>query len=133
MELNNKKIFFDFEVFKYDTLLGTLIVDGDDVHYYQTWDLNEIADFYLQNVNSMWIGHNNEEYDNLILEAIVKGENPYQKSVELIEQGKRQKKTIPLIYMDLMKMIDEMYSLKMTEAAFGYDISETEVDFNIGI
>lgn len=129
-----KRIFFDFEAFKYDTLLGTIICDEDleDLKYFQTWDLEEIKTFYNENKESLWIGHNNKDYDNLILESIINNENPYLLSKKLISNNNiRPKLTIPLIYLDLMKMLDEFYSLKMTEAAFGKNISESEVDFDI--
>lgn len=132
--INEKIIIFDFEVFKNDTLLGTArMKDGGSLEYYQTWDLNEIKDFYNSHTSSLWVGHNNEFYDNIILQAILNDNNVYETSESLVEnEGKRSPKLdIDLNYLDLMKMIDEMYSLKMTEAAFGNDISETEVDFDL--
>lgn len=132
MEYNGNIIIYDFEVFRFDTLLGTIIINKENKQYFQTWDLEEIKKFYLDNIDALWVGHNNQFYDNLILEAVVKGQNPYQVSKNLIEnENARPKLSIPLVYLDLMRMIDEMYSLKMTEAAFGKDISETEVDFDI--
>ena len=38
-----KIIIFDFEVFKYDVLLGAIILDNNkDPEYFQTWDKEEI-------------------------------------------------------------------------------------------
>ena len=73
-------IIFDFEVFKYDTLLGCIIINKEDKKLYQTWDLNEIKEFYENHVNDLWIGHNNQFYDNIILQGIVNGKNPYRES-----------------------------------------------------
>lgn len=129
-----KQIIFDFEVFKYDCLFGSIIVTDKDILYYQTWDLEAIKAFYELNKNSIWIGHNNEGYDNLILQSIIFGINPYKTSKSLIENSDngRPRLKIQLFYLDLMKLYrGGMYSLKMTEAACGKNISETEVDFNI--
>lgn len=128
-------IIFDFEVFKYNTLLGTLILDENGMKCYQTWNLEEIKNFYLENVNAVWFGHNNTNYDNLILQAIVKGQDIYATSKILVkcEEKSPIKLRIPLHYIDLMKMVGRcpFYSLKMTEAACGKNISESEVDFNL--
>ena len=40
-------IVFDFEVFKYDVLLGAIVLDpGKDPKIYQTWNKDEIRKFY---------------------------------------------------------------------------------------
>ena len=44
-----KVIVFDFEVFKYDTLLG--VYDVNEKKFYQTWNLEEIRRFYWRNQN----------------------------------------------------------------------------------
>ena len=59
-------ILYDFEVFKYDTLFGCKIISGDNIKIFQTWDLEEIKNFYYSNINSLWLGWNNERYDNHI-------------------------------------------------------------------
>lgn len=127
-----KIIIFDFEVFKYDTLLGCKIISPEEVNIFQTWDLNEIRDFYNENLNSIWIGWNNESYDNLILQAIIKGEN--EKKVKKISDDMILKKrrgylNIKLNYYDLMT--NHFTGLKSIEAFDGKNISESEVDFNI--
>lgn len=126
-------IIFDFETFPYDCLLGAKVLDGKTSTIFQTWDLNEIRKFYKDNVESIWIGHNNSGYDNFILQAIVNGCNEEQvKKVNdiIIREDKRfHQLKIPLMYYDLMSM--HWTSLKTLEAYFGKNISETEVDFNI--
>ena len=83
-----KILIIDFEVFKYDTLLGVLILNDKDntITKYQTWDLQEIKKFYFDNKNSLWVGHNNIGYDNLILEAIVCNKNPYLLSKRIVKE-----------------------------------------------
>ena len=58
-----KLIIFDFEVFKYDVLLGLYVVDNDDrskKELYQTWDKEKIKKIYQLFQNDIWIGHNNK-------------------------------------------------------------------------
>lgn len=123
-----KSVIFDFEVFKYDTLLGALIVDNHTVTKYQTWDLEEIKKFYYDNKKTLWIGHNNLGYDNLILEAIINGKDPYLTSKRIVAAHHLQKCRLPLISYDTMR---GYYSLKATEFVVGKNISETPVDFNL--
>ena len=73
-----KIIIFDFEVFKYDVLLGAHIFNDKDIEVKQTWDLDEIRQFYEEHIEDIWVGHNNSRYDNLILQAIVQGMNETQ-------------------------------------------------------
>ena len=122
-------IIFDFEVFKYDTLLGALIIDNDEISLMQTWDLEEIKNFYYSNINSLWLGWNNERYDNHILQAIIKDANPFKVSKEIIEQDKRKYLTIQLNYYDLMT--NHLGSLKAIECSAGKNIHTTDVDFNL--
>ena len=125
----NNIIIFDFEVFAKDTLLGAIVVGGKEKKYYQTWDLEEMKKFYSNCVDDIWIGHNNEYYDNLILQAVVKNQNPKKVSDDIVEKKKRGRLVIPLKYYDLMKF--HMGSLKVMEAFTGKNISESEVDFNL--
>ena len=86
-------IIFDFEVFRYNTLLGYGIVNTEKgtCDYKQTWDLDEMRLLYRKyNENSIWIGWNSNHYDDLIFEAIMKDQvSPFVKSKELI--GSRHK------------------------------------------
>ena len=122
-------IIFDFEVFKKDVLLGAIILDQDNKSLFQSWNKEKIKEFYKKHVNDIWIGHNNEYYDNLILQSIVNNKDPYETSVNLIEKEKKEYLNIKLYYYDLMKF--HMGSLKAIEAFVGKNISETEVDFNL--
>ena len=124
-----KIIIFDFEVFKYDTLLGCKIVNNDgSLDIFQTWNIEEIKKFYNDNLKSMWVGHNCIGYDNIIMETILKGGNPYKKSKEIVKEGNRVKAHLPIQTYDLM---NGFYSLKTTEYIVGKNISESEVDFDL--
>lgn len=123
-------ILYDFEVFKYDTLFGCKIISGDNIKIFQTWDLEEIKNFYEIHKNDIWVGHNIKNYDNLILEAVVLNKNPYLMSKKIINSTVRPYCNLKLYYYDLMN-IRTPYSLKATELYDGKNISESEVDFNI--
>lgn len=122
-----KILIVDFEVFKYDTLLG--VYDVNDDRYYQTWNFGEMKEYYYRNQNAIWIGHNNADYDNNILSAIVRGKDPYEVSQDIIVNKRRHFPDIKLNYYDLMQL--HPTSLKVMEAALGKNISESSVDFRI--
>ena len=123
-----KLLIIDFEVFKYDTLLGVLEIDRDTITKHQMWDLEMIKKYYLLNQDSMWIGHNNIRYDNIILDAIVHDKNPYVVSKKIINAQIRPRCTLPLLTHDTMR---GFYSLKTTELISGKNISETPIDFDL--
>ena len=123
-------IIFDFEVFKYDLLLGAKVVDELGNHQLlQTWDKIIIKKFYYYFQDAIWIGHNNDGYDNFILQAVIKNQDPYQISKDIIEDKKKFCLNIPINSFDLNKQV--MVKLKVTEAFFGKRIHESEIDFNI--
>lgn len=122
-----KVIVFDFEVFKYDTLLGAKIIGQEG--YFQTWNYAKMKEFYEMHQNDVWVGHNNTDYDNHILEAVIKNRSTYETSCKIIKERRRLYLNLKLYYYDLMQW--HMGSLKVMEAAFGKNISESEVDFNV--
>ena len=125
-----KFIVFDFEVFRYNTLLGCKILENNkEPKLFQTWNLNEIKEFYQEHQNDIWVGHNNSHYDNYILQAILMDQDPFLISKSIIEDRYKQKLIIKLNYYDLMSR--HFCSLKVLEAQMGRNISESEVDFNL--
>lgn len=125
-----KIIIFDFEVFKKDTLLGAIVLSDGNKEIFQSWNLEEIKSFYNDHIDDIWVGHNNEFYDNFILQAIIKGQDPKKINDEIIDGDKHYRRlTIKLNFYDLMKF--HQGSLKVIEAFMGKNISETEVDFDL--
>lgn len=126
-------IIFDFEVFKYDTLLGAKIIGTDgSVTNYQTWDLQEIIDFYNANTHSIWVGHNNSYYDNIIMQEVVRNKTSSQikqTSDDMIKRNKRKWCNIQLYSYDIMSTY--MVGLKAIECTVGKDISFSLVDFEL--
>lgn len=127
-----KIIIFDFEVFKFDTLLGCYVIsDSENPKYYQTWDLDKIRQYYTINEDSIWIGHNNYSYDNNILDAILKKQDAYERSKSIIELGKRSYSNVPKYTYDLMANSYKPFSLKLTEFLQGSNIHTSDVNFDL--
>lgn len=126
---------FDFEVFRYDTLLGYGFVDlkTGKCAYKQTWDLNEMRELYnTYGADTIWVGWNSNHYDDLIFEAIVKNQvSPFVKSKELIGQKWKPFCRFPFFSYDLLNGFLNPPSLKLTEALEGDSIDTTEVDFDL--
>lgn len=123
-------VVFDFEIFRYDTLLGAIVLEsGKHPFLFQTWNKSEIKKFYYDNINSIWVGHNNTDYDNIILQAVVKDQDVYKINCDIIEKRKRHYLNIKLFYYDIISLHPSR--LKVIEAAMGKNISESEVDFNL--
>lgn len=123
-------IIFDFEVFKYDTLLGCLIV-SDKEEIKQFWSLDEIKQFYIEHSEDIWIGHNNYSYDNVILTEIMNGRNPKIVNDDIIKRNIRRHYSIPKYTYDIMANSYKPFSLKMTELLTGNSIHISEIDFDI--
>ena len=126
---------FDFEVFRYNTLLGYGFVDlkTGNCAYKQTWDLNEMRELYnTYGADTIWVGWNSNHYDDLIFEAIVKNQvSPFVKSKELIGQKWKPFCRFPFFGYDLLNGFLNPPSLKLTEALEGDSIDTTEVDFDL--
>ena len=131
--INGTLIIFDFEVFKYDTLLGAYIISSNnEMKYFRTWNLDEMKALYKEHIESIWIGHNNSRYDNLILQTIVLNgtqQEVREKSKAIVNLQYKQWLDIKLNFYDVMTAVPT--ALKITEALDGKNISETQVDFDI--
>jgi DNA polymerase len=123
-------IIFDFEVFKHDTLFGALILENDNVEVFQTWSIPEIKNFYEENKQHIWVGWNNEHYDNHILQACVKDEDVKRVNDYIIKEGKKRYLRLHLNFFDVMKTVG-FFSLKTSEALAGKKISELDIPFDL--
>lgn len=128
-----RKIFYDFEVFKYDWLV--VMID------YETRkkaviinDFEKLKNAYKLLKNDIWIGYNSRQYDQYILKGILCSMNPYYISRKLIEEGLKGHNIvkdawkIPLNNFDIST---GFHSLKQLEGFMGSRIKESSVSFDI--
>ena len=62
---------YDFEVFKHDTLLGTLNTETGEVK--QIWNIPGIRELAESQIKDIWVGYNCEHYDKILLHGIYSG------------------------------------------------------------
>ena len=132
-----KFVLFDFEVFKYDWLV---VFKYPVDHNYKVIinDEDELRKFFEENKKNVFVGYNNNHYDNFILKGILNGMNPYRISKFIIDEKKNgwQFPNINNIWfytLDLMQDISGALgiSLKEIESNLGLSIEESDVDFTI--
>lgn len=132
-----KFILFDFEVFKHDWLV--VFKQPTKEHVVIVNDYEALKEFYNENKNNIFVGYNNNHYDNFIMKAILNDINPYRVSKFIIEEKKNGwqfpniNKNIFFNSLDLMQDISGALgiSLKEIESNLGMSIEESEVDFDI--
>ena len=128
-----RKIFYDFEVFKYNWLVvimdydskkGKVIVD----------DVEMLRKYYNHFKEDIWIGYNSRAYDQYILKGILLGLDPSYINEQIIVKGKKghevvnQSWKIPLNNFDIST---GFHSLKQLEGFMGSKIKESSVSFDI--
>ncbi|MDE6947560.1 MAG: hypothetical protein K2P14_10305 [Anaeroplasmataceae bacterium] len=140
-------IIYDFEVFKHDTLLGTLNEETGEI--IQTWSIPEIKENTEANLNNIWVGYNCEHYDKILLHGILTKklmtpDKVFACSNSVIHAqdynipvfnvlGKYDIKdyySSPILSYDVMGDGSFM-SLKQNEGFMGMDIVESVVPFDI--
>lgn len=130
----NVIIFYDYEVFKHDWL----VVFIDMVKKKVTTIVNdpeELAIFHEENRDEIWVGYNNNHYDQYIHKAIICGFDPKRVNDFIIEKGKpgwsfsSMFRNIKMINYDVMNFGDG--GLKTLEAYMGHNIKESSVPFDI--
>lgn len=128
-----KLIIYDLETYRYDFLFGSLILEDGKETVYQTWDINDIKQFYNDHKDdSIFIGWNSKYYDNIVLEAAINGKDPYLMSKKIIEDDHGIWCHLRFYTYDAMNTgFGNMYSLKLTELISGKSIDTTEVDFDV--
>ena len=133
-----KFIIYDFEVFKHDWLV-VFKYPGSNEHIVFVNDYEDIKKFFNENKQNIFVGYNNNHYDNFILKAVLKDLNPYAVSKWIIDDKKSGwqfpdiNKDISFYSMDLMQDISGALgiSLKEIECNIGISIEESNVDFTL--
>jgi len=124
-------ILYDAEVFKYDWMLGFKI-KGENPTYVQIWnDFHAVKVFIDMHKADFFIGFNSNFYDDMIVETILKKQDPYPVSCRLIDEGEKMYSRMKLFRMDIMEGMATGTSLKTIESELGMSIEETDVDFDI--
>lgn len=126
--------FYDFEVFKYDWLVVIInIYEKSETVIVN--DKIKLEEYYEAHKNEIWVGYNNNHYDQYIMKAILCDFNPKEVSDFLIEQGKQGWQFSSLFRKIQMYNYDTMFrsdrGLKSLEGFMGNDICETSVPFDI--
>jgi hypothetical protein len=128
-----KILFYDFEVFKYDWMV--VIIDYTSKE--KTIIINDsehLTNFYMENIDSIWVGFNSRMYDQWILKGIILGKNPYEISCKLIIEDMNGYQILPEgknIKLNNFDISTGFHSLKQLEGFMGSKIKESDVDFNI--
>ena len=127
-------LFYDFEVFKHDWLCviidmtaktETVIVNNPE----------ELEQFYEKHKNDIWVGFNNNHYDQYIMKAILCGLDPKKVNDYIIIRelpGWKYSslfRNIKMLNYDVMQRIDR--GLKFFEGSLGNMVKESSIDFFI--
>lgn len=127
-------LFYDYEVFKYDWMV--VICDTDKKRTYKIVnDRKVLEDFHYNHEKDIWVGFNNNHYDQYIHKGILLGHDPYRINNWIIKENKlgwsfnRDFRKIRMINYDVMQRGDN--GLKQLEGFMGNNIKETSVPFDI--
>lgn len=127
-------LIYDFEVFIYDWL--TVVADTDTGELIEIVnDKNELQKLYDRNKENIWIGYNNNHYDEYIFKGILLDMNPKKINDFIIVEGRdgwqysNLFRDIPMYNYDTMNRTDR--GLKAFEGFMGHNIKETGVPFYI--
>lgn len=127
-------LFYDHEVFKYDNL--AVFIDTDKHQTFPIVNDNEaFKKLYQEHIKDIWVGFNNQHYDQYIYKAILLGMNPKTINDKIIVDGldgwqiSREFNKIPMINYDVYN--SKLYGLKTLEGFMGKNIKETDVPFDI--
>lgn len=128
-----KKIFYDFEVFKYDWLV--VFIDYDTRE--KTIIVNnpiQLREFYEMQKDNIFCGYNSRTYDQVIFKSILCALDPWEVNIDIIENGKKEhqilgkKNKIPFNNYDCLLLNK---SLKQLEGFLNSKIKESSVPFNL--
>lgn len=127
-------IFYDFEVFQEDWLV--VLIDPSKKQITEIVnDSEHLSHFYEENKNDIWIGYNNNHYDQYILKAILLGFDPKKVNDWIIKKKKdgwrysSLFRTISMNNYDVASRTDR--GLKFFEGCMGSMIKESSIPFDI--
>lgn len=127
-------LFYDFECFSHDWLVVIIDMANKKEHVIIN-NPEELEKVYQENSGNIWVGFNNNHYDQYIMKAILCGFDPKKVNDFIIEKGNdgwqfsSLFRNIPMINYDVMLGNDK--GLKILEGFMGNNIKESSVPFNI--
>lgn len=127
--------FYDFEVFKHDWLV-VVINPVTRSELVIVNDRDQLAALYEERKREIWVGYNNNHYDQFIFKAILLGMDPKEVNDFIITKGNKGWQFSRLFNDIYMVNYDVFHprtdrGLKTHEAYMGNDIRETTVPFDI--
>lgn len=126
--------FYDFEVFKCDWLV-VIINPYEKSEEIIVNDKEKLQEYYDAHNNQIWVGYNNNHYDQYILKAILCGFNPKEVNDFIIKEDKKGWQFSSLFRKFQMYNFDVMQrndgGLKSLEGFMGSNIKETSIPFDI--
>lgn len=137
--------FYDFEVFKHDWLV-VVINPVTRSELVIVNDRDQLAALYEERKREIWVGYNNNYYDQFIFKAVLLGFNPKEVNDFIIggNKGWQFSRMFNDVYMVNCYVFNDVYmvnydvfhprtdrGLKTHEAYMGNDICETTVPFDI--
>ena len=129
-------IVYDFEIFMYDWLV---VFKDLSTKTYKVIvnDSDEFKTYVSTNIKKMFVGYNNKQFDDIILNGIFSDVDPYTTMTFLMNVENKydayktlQIKQMPLISIDLMQDILGM-SLKQGEGYMNLSVEECSIPFNL--
>lgn len=126
--------FYDFEVFAHDWLV-VIINLYEKTETVIVNDKEKLEAYYEAHKNEIWVGYNNNHYDQYIMKAILCDFNPKEVNDFIIKDGKQGWQFSSLFRKITMYNYDAMFrsdrGLKALEGFMGNNIKETSVPFDI--
>ena len=121
-------IYYDFEVFKKDWLV---VFKNNDLNTVIVNDTQKLKMFLDENLNKIFVGFNNYNYDDMILGAILLNKDPFEISSKIINTREKIAQRLNLITLDVMQELQLGVGLKSSQGNLGMNIVETEVEFDV--
>lgn len=126
--------FYDFEVFKEDWLV-VIINPYEKSEEVIINNKKKLQEYYDAHKNQIWVGYNNNHYDQYIMKAILCGFNPKEVNDFIIREDKKGWQFSSLFRKFQMYNFDVMQrndgGLKSLEGFMGSNIKETSIPFDI--
>lgn len=125
-------ILFDIEVFKYNFLCGFKNYEtGERIRIWDDYDA--VIDFVKEKSKThMFVGYNNNHYDDHIINAIFKRVPLYPISKAIVTNTHSAKwARVPYASIDIAALLPPGNSLSLLESNLGISIEESNVDFEI--